>query len=605
MPGSVNACGSAEDCTTPPNACQLAEGAVCNEGVCEYPDVVCDSPEADRCIEDGAILVRSSLPGTCDPQSGACTYAEEEIAVDPENCERIATGGCDAVVCTDPPCASNGTADPDSPACECEFAILTPADNPCSDPDNIALLCFTASVCDGQGSCVGDGSVVPEGESCIISDGGDGELVEALDDSGRPRRLRGNEERALVPEPFCDAEQRCIECREDTAVEDCDDGNACTDDVCDNGLCKNFTEPQDTLECTLPETDPLFGTVGFCADGDCVQCDSSITDVAARDAACVRRDSTGEVNSCLQGTCEDNMCQFDLEATQGLACNLDSGGDGLCFEGRCVECFDTVQCAEDGNPCTDTVCQNNSCQNLNDDENDCQIRDGTAVDFCVEGNCIPCTAGDTGLDGEPIEAPSSECSELVPQVIGGVPQCLEVAIASKQGEACQDNNACTTLSTCQGGSATSPASCVTVEEVDCTPSDSPDRGCLQGTPQGNTDASCNPATGQCIRRTGGDCNDGDSCTFSDRCQSDGRCASNSPRLNCTSDPGTCGTQRSCVEGQSQCRVTSRDGNACGCSGSCSGGSCTGELECCASNPCERSDEVCFDGECVPDDVIPF
>ena len=80
MPGSGNACGSAEDCTTPPNACQLAEGAVCNEGVCEYPDVVCDSPEADRCIEDGAILVRSSLPGTCDPQSGACTYAEEEIA---------------------------------------------------------------------------------------------------------------------------------------------------------------------------------------------------------------------------------------------------------------------------------------------------------------------------------------------------------------------------------------------------------------------------------------------------------------------------------------------------------------------------------------------
>ena len=118
VPGSGNACGSAEDCTTPPNACQLAEGAVCNEGVCEYPDVVCDSPEADRCIEDGAILVRSSLPGTCDPQSGACTYAEEEIAVDPENCERIATGGCDAVVCTDPPCASNGTADPDSPACE-------------------------------------------------------------------------------------------------------------------------------------------------------------------------------------------------------------------------------------------------------------------------------------------------------------------------------------------------------------------------------------------------------------------------------------------------------------------------------------------------------
>ncbi|MEO1333944.1 MAG: hypothetical protein AAFV32_10550, partial [Myxococcota bacterium] len=68
--GVSGECTAATDCTTPPSACLVAEGAICTGGACEYAQRSCDTPEPDRCIDDGATLVRSIAPGRCDAELG-------------------------------------------------------------------------------------------------------------------------------------------------------------------------------------------------------------------------------------------------------------------------------------------------------------------------------------------------------------------------------------------------------------------------------------------------------------------------------------------------------------------------------------------------------
>ncbi|MEM6275060.1 MAG: hypothetical protein AAF735_07460 [Myxococcota bacterium] len=105
LPGDFSECSAADDCVEPDGPCSVAEGAACADGVCVYSERACDSPPADRCSDDLTILVRSQAPGSCDESTGACEYPEEEIAVDPANCEVIASEGCEAVTCPDTDCA--------------------------------------------------------------------------------------------------------------------------------------------------------------------------------------------------------------------------------------------------------------------------------------------------------------------------------------------------------------------------------------------------------------------------------------------------------------------------------------------------------------------
>lgn len=148
--------------------------------------------------------------------------------------------------------------------------------------------------------------------------------------------------------------------------EDCDDGNECTEDVCDLpvGTCSNSNLPVETpCDCVAQECRICDG-LGACTD--CVL-----------DEQCA--------NSCIVGrTCNTStgVCEGGQYSEKNTPCD----GDGFCDgAGACVECNDDAQCAHldecvmkgtcdlangvcdnpipvtDGTPCAGGVCQSGLC----------------------------------------------------------------------------------------------------------------------------------------------------------------------------------------------------------------------------------------------------
>ena len=132
--------------------------------------------------------------------------------------------------------------------------------------------------------------------------------------------------------------------------EDCDDGNACTEDSCDSGSCVNI--PNDAL----------------CDDG--VRCTVDVCNAAS-----------GCENTPENANCDDgNSCTTDT-------CDADVG---------CLN--QNVDC-DDGNECTDDGCDPNiGCvhlpnDNICDDGNKCTFNDHCGEDGCVHGTPVQCPKG--------------------------------------------------------------------------------------------------------------------------------------------------------------------------------------------------------------------
>ncbi len=174
-----------------------------------------------------------------------------------------------------------------------------------------------------------------------------------------------------------------------------DDGNECTNDVCQHGAC---THPP--------------------ADGQ----------------SCKGSDG----NSCTRGTCQGGACKNEQPVADGTACD-DDGND--CTDDVCknVQCThppkaDGTACADDGNECTKDECKGGSCDHppkpdklpCTDDDNEC------TDDWCSGGNCDhpPKTDGTscTKVDAQGMD---SQCYE--PQCKGG--QCTPNT-SVKDGQDC-------------------------------------------------------------------------------------------------------------------------------------------------------------------------
>lgn len=535
-PAITDQCMDDADCINPTSACSSAEGASCVDGVCDYPELRCDSPPADRCIDGGTILVRSGASGTCDEDAGGCVYEEEEIPVDPANCETIAAGGCEAVECPDTECAINGVVRLGSPSCECRYAAFEEPGTLCED---LTTLCTTSSSCNSEGGCENDGFTIEAGGDCRFR----GEIVLDLDEDGFPSRM-GLPGEDGAPRPFCETDGgRCIECTDADAATQCDDGNPCTEDSCNDGLCVNLSEPANDTECTLEEGETsLFGNVGLCADGACVQCDSANPDASLRDAACVRQDLSGDVNACLEGAvCVDNRCEYDLgsDPAEGAACLDDAGESGVCLAGGCVQCVTDAQCEDDGNPCTDVICGNNVCTSVNKpDRTRCLAHpEDIIANFCVAGVCVACAEGDIDSNGNLIDSPSM-CNDLFPIVKDGVGMCIT---ARSSVASCDDGNACT-RDTCVGGTiGEKEATCQSLTTVSC---------------DGQCEAACDRNTGRCMPDAGASCDDGNACTINDRCSSisAGVCLPGTRVSDCCTSSSQCPTGQICSS--NRCRVRS-------------------------------------------------
>jgi hypothetical protein len=190
------------------------------------------------------------------------------------------------------------------------------------------------------------------------------------------------------------------------SVEDCDDGNVCTDEWCDpyTGCCEWFTEGMnfypcgDTLYCNGWE---------YCFEGECL----------VEEVLC-----EGETE-CTVAACDEanDMCVWapkpdGTDCDDGMRC---TGEDNVCEDGRC-NYADPCSGLDTGNPCTEYVCSEVGllCRQATvpygqicaDDDpcNGTEYCDGNVcsgvVPPCFDAD--PCTLDDCDLDGDcPVPPP--------------------------------------------------------------------------------------------------------------------------------------------------------------------------------------------------------
>ncbi|MEM6275255.1 MAG: hypothetical protein AAF735_08455, partial [Myxococcota bacterium] len=341
--------------------------------------------------EGNTIGLRYESPGTCDVETG-CVYEEERIPIaDPINCDAIINDDCEILECPQTECGVDPepALNPETGICECFYASGAEEGTACSDNN----LCTGSASCDDAGRCRPDADArVSNFEACLDSNLAP---VQALDDEGNARTLASGE---TAPEPYC-MNGRCVECQRDTAEQDCNDGNPCTEDTCGfDGLCEHGPT-RESESCTIDEP-ALHGPSGLCKQGECVECDA---DAANPNSTC-----TGSPPCVPSGTCElsggrVNQCNYTPATAEGDACILGDGSNGVCSEnGSCAGCINDIQC-DDGNPCTLNGCNETSgeCE-TSDVANGLSCTQGSGGDgVCSAGTCVECLADSQCDDGNP------------------------------------------------------------------------------------------------------------------------------------------------------------------------------------------------------------
>ncbi|MEB2284500.1 MAG: hypothetical protein B6D46_03135 [Polyangiaceae bacterium UTPRO1] len=290
---------------------------------------------------------------------------------------------------------------------------------------------------------------------------------------------------------FCTTNERCVAGSCVVTPVSCDDGDPCTDDICDCASgCINANICNDGFSCTTDICDP-----------NTLACTN-----IPNNAVCSGQCSTGTCLADPDDTAEDPVtgCIVTATSPNGTPCN---DGDACttgdqCASGACggapVVCTPLDQC-HDAGTCTAGVCSNPPKANGApcDDGTLCTAPDVcNGAGACVGGNPVVCTPLDQCHDAGICNPGTGLCSQ--PPKANGAP--------------CDDGDLCTQTDACGGGV------CVGGNPVVCTPLD-----------QCHDAGACDPATGLCsqpLAANGTGCDDGNLCTISDAC-SGGVCVGNS------------------------------------------------------------------------------
>ncbi len=285
---------------------------------------------------------------------------------------------------------------PENGTCECSFLAIQ---------ESISTSCFNMNEfgkCEGTRSCTAGGlsecsAPTPEQEKCNdVDDDCDNNVDEGCDDDH---------------DGFCDFDMTTIgvpiscgngggDCNDgDASVfpgasEQCDKKDNDCDGVIDNGLCN------DGNPCTDDLCDPEEGcshprNAAPCDDGN----------------ACTENDH------CFEGTCQGAPKSCD----DGNPCNDDSCNPVA--EGGCIWVNNTNPCDDDGNPCSTDVCENGACQH--------KLATGIP---CDDGN--PCTDGDSCKSGQCVSGPPKNCDDEEPCTADSCDPAKGCTNAALTGNAC-------------------------------------------------------------------------------------------------------------------------------------------------------------------------
>ena len=255
-----------------------------------------------------------------------------------------------------------------------------------------------------------------------------------------------------------------------TSAADCDDGNDCTDDLCNAGTCEN---PNKAGTC---DDDDACTEGGVCADGVCVG---------------TAKDCSGEDSECTTGVCNAETGECEAEPAN-------EGGD-----------------CDDGDLCTTgDTCSSGSCDGT---AKDCSGMDGQ----CTSGVCNP---ADGSCEAEP----------------------------ANEGGGCDDGDLCTEGETCSGGACGSgtPVTCDDGQFCNGVESCDSALGCQAGTAPSLgdgvdcTDDSCDEASDQIVHvANDANCDNANVCDGAETCDALLDCQSGTP-LSCD-DGQFCNGVESC------------------------------------------------------------
>ena len=484
---------------------------------------------------------------------------------------------------------------------------------PCT-PESVEKGLFTPcqvandwGVCSGKRVCVEDGltscdAMIPALEECNGLDDdcddevdepvlAEGKYIEQCDDGNNCTDDSCSGEAGCVNESLSQGE--CVDgdaCTIGDHCEDgvclglpiaCDDDNPCTDDECDGmGGCSatfNNAPCDDEEPCTVADT---------CNQGECqgyaVECDCQTND------DCAALEDGNLCNGIL--FCDKGKLPYEcaVQPDTVVVCPEPLDGSSICTKTDCTPetgaCFQSPDhegyACDDDDPCTvGDKCESGQCQAgvpaTCNDANEC------TTDICMPGQgcqhlnntsvCSDgdvCTTNDVCADGECIGGPTLKCDDGNQCTLDTCDPLVGCAHGPQAGE-CDDGNACTKGDHCANGK------CVPDGGVDCND----DNPCTQET--------CSPLTGCSYQVVGGACNDDDPCTINDHCVN-GVCASGAV-LTCDDDNActadSCSDSGLCVHAPQEGDCD--DGDACTTGDHCDNGSCVAAdmKSCDDDNPC--------------------
>ena len=561
-------CASDSDCSDG-NDCTEDE---CIDGECEYESV-------SSCIDND----------NCCP-SGCTTYNDVDCRACSTNADCVDDNNCTMDECYDWTCYNTPiTMCIDYDDC-CPSGCQVYEDYDCRE-------CVTGMDCDDGDSCTYD-SCSYYGE-CYHYD-----ITSCSDDDG------------CCPSGCLYSQDN--DCEAPSCVDnlDCDDGNACTTEICVDGECAVDTE---ILSCIDGDGCCPVGPIWF-ADSDETQLCSSSAD---SDCACNYDSDCVPSDACTDGDCVGGSCHYnaitsciDMDRCCPSGCNQTTDID-------CTPCTSNQDC-EDENPCFTGTCDNGFCA-------------FTFVTDCVSGDdcynieaCMPsadedslCSSCDScsSEDGEFTEECDDEkvyttdycygfsCYNIDIMDCGGFtydadgycpPWCSSAYdddCPCKSAEFdCHDYDSCTE-DLCVNGE------CQNLEITQCLDDD----GCCPNGCNNSVDNDCQPAD-ECTENS--DCDDGYPCTI-DICSGSPKECSHMPITYCTDNDGCCpagceyATDNDCQEPGCETNEDCDDLDPCT-NDTCYGDVCIYEsiTQCldddgCCPNGCEYS----TDNDCEPDTVV--
>ena len=207
-----------------------------------------------------------------------------------------------------------------------------------------------------------------------------------------------------------------------TDTTDCNDGDACTVDMCDAGQCSYAPVVCNEADaCTTGTCDPQLGCVYtpvVCSDGDPCTIDGCVVPTGCTFTPILCNDE----NACTTDACVDGLCVYEP---------IDCDGGNACIVATCdpaIGCVTTPINCDDSNVCTTDTCDPlTGCVHT---QVDCDDADPCTRDVCTLAS--GCQHYDSGLCGACCDRSTYTCVDGVT-----AEDCICPACAFEAGETCE------------------------------------------------------------------------------------------------------------------------------------------------------------------------